>query len=94
MLIPVFFLLAFAVGEATLAILGHPSGGDVPTWASLIADVTTLAVFLAPCVAAVAFGRRAERAGLHGAAVPVVIAVVAGAAVIILTIITELGNAL
>jgi len=93
-LIPVLAVLSFAAGVVTLSALGYSSGGDEPLWVDLIVDVVATAVMLVPCVAAVFFGRRARQAGVRGAAVPIIIGAVVGAAGVVLTVVTEIGNAL
>lgn len=93
-LIPVFAILSFAAGVATLSALGYSSGGDEPLWVGLIVAIVANTVLLVPCVAAVFFGRRAKLAGVRGAAVPIIIGVVVGAAGIVLTVVTEIGDAL
>jgi hypothetical protein len=93
-LIPVFAILAFAAGVAALSALGYSSGGEEPLWVDLIVDLVATAVLLVPCIAAVVFGRRAKQAGVRGAAVPTTIGALAGAAGVVLTVVTEIGNAL
>ena len=93
-LIPVFAILSFAAGVVTLSAFGYSSGGNEPFWVDLVVDIIVITVLLVPCIAAVFFGRRARLAGVRGAAVPIVIGAVVGAAGIVLTIVTEIGNAL
>jgi MFS family permease len=93
-LIPVFAILSFAAGVAVLSAFGYTSGGDEPLWVDLVVALVVNAVLLVPCVAAVLFGRRARHMGVRGAAVPIVIGFVVGAAGIALTVVTEIGNAL
>jgi len=90
-LIPVFFVVAMAAGEGTISGLGYPVGGDYPWWVSLLSDLAAVAVVLVPCVAAVIFGAEAKRAGARRALIPVVIGAVAGAAWLVLTIVSEIG---
>ena len=92
--IPVFAVLAFVVGEVSLSVLGHPSGGDAPLWVSLIADLAAAVVALIPCVAAVVLGRRARGAHERNALAPIVIGALAAAGWIVLIVVTEIGNAL
>lgn len=85
-LIPVFFLVGFALGEVLYAVLGYkPENDDAPLWADLVASLAALAVTLVPCIGAVVYGRRASEAGHHGARVPMAIGALAGAALVILT---------
>ena len=93
-LIPVFAILSFAAGVATLSALGYSSGGDEPLWVDLIVNLSATTVLLVPCVAAVFFGRRARQAGVRGAAVPIIIGAVVGAAGVVLTVVTQIGDAL
>lgn len=93
-LIPVFAFLSFAAGVVTLSAFGYSSGGAEPLWVSVVVGVVATAVLLAPCVAAVFFGHRARRAGVRGAVLPMIIGAVVGAATLILTIVTEIGDAL
>ena len=59
-----FFVLALATGESLYALMGYkPENADAPVRVVLIADVLTLVVALAPCVAAVLAGRPASRGG-------------------------------
>lgn len=90
--VPVFLFLGFAAGEATLSLLGHPSGGDIPLWASLIMDVVVLTIVSVPSIAAIVFGRRARRAGVTRAIVPIVIGWLVFIGLATLTIVSELGN--
>lgn len=63
-LVPVFFLLAFALGYVVYDLFGYqPENDDAPIWVDLVCTVAILAVSLVPCVGAVLLGRRAVRAG-------------------------------
>lgn len=93
-LIPVFAILSFAAGVVTLSAFGYSSGGDEPLWVGLVVGLVAMTVLLVPCVAAVLYGRRARLAGIRGAAVPIVIGAVVGAAGTVLTIVTAIGDAL
>jgi hypothetical protein len=85
-LIPVFFVVGFAVGEVLYAVLGYkPENDDAPLWVDLVASLAALAVTLVPCVGAVIYGRRASAAGRHSARVPMVLGALVGAALVILT---------
>jgi hypothetical protein len=85
-LIPVFFVLGFAVGEVLYAVLGYkPENDDAPLWADLVASLAVLSVTLVPCIGAVIYGRRASHAGHRGARAPMAIGALAGAALVILT---------
>jgi hypothetical protein len=91
-MIPIFVVLAFALGEGTVSLLGYPVGGTNPLWVSLVSDVVVCVLVLIPCAAAIAFGQRARRAGVAKGWLPAVIGGVIGIATLILTIVTEIGN--
>lgn len=85
-LIPVFFFVGFAVGEALYAVLGYkPENDDAPLWIDLIVSLLVLTTTLAPCVGAVVYGRRASRSGRHNAWIPVTVGALAGTALVVLT---------
>ena len=92
-LVPFFFLLGFAVGEGMYAVLGYdPGTGDAPVWADLVALAPVVVVVLVPCVAAVVSGTRALRGGDRRGRVPLVIGAAAGVALLVLTIVSEVGD--
>lgn len=91
-LTPVFFFVAFAVGEGIISGLGYTSGGSLPLRVTLLSDIGAVGAFLIPCVTAVWFGSKARRAGVHRAVVPMAIGIALGIGVLLLTIISELGN--
>ena len=86
-LIPIGLITAFAVGEALYAAFGHDAGTG-PWWVELVVTVGVLAVCLAPCVLATASGRQAGRPGR----IPAGIGFLAGLALVVLTLITEIGD--
>lgn len=93
-LVPVFFFIAFAVGEGIYALMGYkPENADAPVWADVVASALIVAVVLIPSVAAVYFGRRATKAGDRHGVYPAVIGAVAGLGWVTLTIVTAVGNA-
>jgi hypothetical protein len=93
--IPVFFVLAFAVGEGLYAALGYdPGTGGEPLWVELLVAAVALPVFLAPCVAAVVLGRRARRGGDRGGLVPALIGGLVGAGFVVLNTVTVLADQL
>ncbi len=93
-LVPVFFVIAFAVGEVIYAVMGYrPEDADAPIWAVVAASALVLLVVLVPCVAAVHFGRRAVKGGDRRGAVPAAIGAVAGVGWVALTVISEVGSA-
>lgn len=92
-LMPVFFFVAFAVGEGLYALLGYqPENADAPAWVVLVALAPTVAVVLIPCVAAVLFGNRAKKGCDGRGVVPIVIGVIAGVGWLVLTIVSEVGD--
>ena len=94
-LVPVFFILAFAVGEAAYAVLGYrPENADAPPWAVVVTSALVLLVVLIPCAAAAYCGRQAMTAGDRRGLLPLVIGSVAGAGAVVLTVVSEVGNAL
>lgn len=85
-LIPVFFIVGFAVGEMLYAILGYkPENDDAPLGVDLVTSLAVLAVTLVPCIAAVIYGRRANQADRPSARAPTAIGALAGAALVLLT---------
>jgi hypothetical protein len=80
LLYPVSFVAAFLVGEGLASALGYEGGTSAtpPWYVPLVAGVPALALFAAPGVAAVLYGRRAYRAGAPGAVAPMVVGIVVG----------------
>ena len=63
-LIPVFFIIAFAIAGGLYSAVGHdPSQETPPHWADAVALIPAGIVFATPCVFAVIYGRRAGRMG-------------------------------
>ena len=94
-LIPVFFFIAIGVGEGVISLLGYTAGaGNNPIWVSLVSDLAAIAVVLLPCLAAVIFGKRADKAGDRRGLFPAVLGTVAGLGWLILTIVSEVGDLL
>ena len=94
-LIPLFFLLALAAGEGLYSLLGYdPGSGDAPLGVDLLCGVVALLLSVAPCVAAVLYGRRAHRAGERWATLPLVIGAAAGLFLLVLTVVTSVADAL
>lgn len=93
-LVPVFFIIAFAVGESVYAVLGYkPENADAPAWAIVVATALILLVVLIPCVAAAYFGRRAISGGDRRGLLPAVIGAIAAVGWAALTIVSEVGDA-
>lgn len=92
-LVPVFFFIGFAIGEGMYALLGYkPENANAPVWVDVVALVPVIVVVLIPCAAAVFFGRRATKGGDRRGMVPLVIGVIAGVGVLVLTIVSEVGD--
>lgn len=88
-LIPVFLILSLVVGYAGYALLGYqPESNDQPLWVDIVVGVPTLAVFLAPCLAAAVYGRRAAKAGDGRGLWPAAIGSLVGVAMTALTVVT------
>lgn len=93
LLVPLFFLIAFAAGEGIYAVLGYkPENADAPAWVVVVASGLILLIALIPCVAAVFFGWRTSKGGDRRGALPAVIGVVVGMALMVLTVASEAGN--
>ncbi len=92
-LIPVFFFIAFALGEGIYALMGYqPEDADAPVWAVVVASTLVVLLVVIPCVAAVHFGRRSVESGVRRGVYPAVVGAVAGVGVLALTIVTEVGD--
>jgi len=88
-LIPVFFILAFAVGQVLYSLMGYlPENAGIPLWVDLVATIPTMAVFLVPCSAAVLYGRRANSLGARSGLIPLCIGALAGLGLLLLSIVT------
>lgn len=87
-LVPIFLILAIAVGEGLYALLGYePENADAPFWVNLAASVPALLVMLVPSVSAGFYGWRAYRVGDRRAVVPAVLTVLIGLWFTVLTVI-------
>ena len=91
--IPVFVLLSIAAGYGVYGVLGYVDGTGSPIWADIVVLSIGLFIVAIPCAAAVVFGRRALAAGDREGKVPMVLAILAGAAFAILTIVSVVGDA-
>lgn len=92
-LAPVFFFIGFAVGEGMYALLGYePANADAPVWVVMVALTPAIVAVLIPCAAAVFFGRQATKSGDRRGMVPLVIGVLAGVGLLVLTIVSEVGD--
>ena len=94
-MIPVFFLVTFAISYALYDVFGYaPEDSNAPLWVDLLIAAVGVAVFLVPCVAAMVYGRLARRSGYRRGLLPAGIGAVAGSALVVLTIATTVGDAL
>ena len=94
-LIPVSLLISFALSYVLYDLFGYkPENNNAPLWVDLVVSVVAVAVFLVPCIAAIAYGRRADRGGDRRGLVPLGLGTVAGLAVIVLTTVTTVADAL
>jgi hypothetical protein len=90
-LIPVFAFASFALGYALYDVLGYkPENADAPLWVAVGVGLVLLVVFLVPCAGAIAFGRRAGRPGR----VPAALGALVGLALVVLTVVSTVGDAL
>jgi uncharacterized membrane protein (DUF485 family) len=88
-LIPVFFLASFMVGYFLYSLFGYtPENMDAPAWVELTVGVVALALFLAPCLAAVFYGWTANKAHDRRGLVPLVIGGILGVWMTVITIIS------
>jgi hypothetical protein len=87
-LVPVFFLAAFAAAQGIYALTGYdPSAGaTAPRWADLAAALPFLAILLIPCIAGVVYGRRAARAGVRAGLAPAAVAALLGVGALLLVV--------
>ncbi|HET7309868.1 MAG TPA: hypothetical protein VFJ17_00920 [Mycobacteriales bacterium] len=93
-MIPVFFAISFALSYVLYDLFGYkPENNDAPLWVNVIVALVGLAIFVAPCVAAAFFGRRAVRSGDRRGLVPMVLGVMAGCALTVVTVVTTVADA-
>lgn len=86
-LIPVFFFLAFALGNVLYDLFGYkPENDDAPFSVDLVCTIPILGVSLVPCVAAVHSGRRAAGSGDRRGLLPLGIGALAGLGLTILSV--------
>ena len=92
-LIPVFFILAFVVGQVLYSLMGYlPENAGIPLWVDLVASIPTIAVFLIPCTAGVLYGWHANSLGARSGLIPLCIGALAGLGLLILSIVTIIGS--
>lgn len=92
-LVPVFFLPALALGYVMYDLFGYAAESPAaPLWVDVVCALPPLALYLAPCVAAVVLGRRASRAGDRRGLVPLAVGAVAGLALTVLTVVTVINS--
>lgn len=88
-LIPVFFLLAFALGYVLYDLFGYqPENDDAPLDVVLVCTTLVLAVSLLPCVAAARFGRRSVRSGDRRGLLPLGVGALAGLGLTIISVVS------
>jgi hypothetical protein len=86
-LIPVFFVVAFALGYVLYDLFGYkPENDDAPFWVDLVCTIAILGVSLVPCVAAVHLGRRAAGSGDRRGLLPLGVGALAGLGLTILSV--------
>ena len=91
--IPLFFIVAFAVGEGLYALLGYkPEDANAPLWVGLVAGVPAIVLFLVPCAAAVWFGNKARVAGRQAALLPMVIGAVLGLWMVVMNVVSVVAG--
>lgn len=94
-LVPVFFFIAFAVGEGLSSMLGYEAGTtDAPVWVVVLVSLVVVAIIAVPCAIAIHYGQKAVRAGDLRGRIPLVVGWVVGLGAIVLTLVSELGNVL
>lgn len=87
-LIPVFFLLSFVLGYVLYDLFGYKAeDDDAPFWVDLVCTVAILVVSLAPCGAAVRFGRGAMGNGDRRGLLPMGIGALVGLGLTILSLV-------
>ena len=92
-LIPVFFILGFAVAQGLYSLMGYlPEEACIPLWVDLVATIPTVAVWLVPCAAAVLYGRRVNSVGDRRGLVPLCIGALAGLGLLVLSIVTIISS--
>jgi hypothetical protein len=82
------------VGEGLTSLLGYPVGGAAPAWVTVVTGLAATVTVLVSCLAAVFFGRRANKAGDRRGLLPAVLGTGAGLGWLILTIVSEVGSLL
>lgn len=93
--IPVVVFVSLALGYVLYDVLGYkPENNDAPLWVDLVVAVVVLASSLAPCAAAVVYGRRSHRNGDRRGLVPLALGALAGLALTVLTVVSTVAEAL
>jgi hypothetical protein len=92
-LIPVVFILSFAVAQVLYSLMGYvPEEAGIPLWVDLVATIPAIAAFLVPCAAAVLYGRRAKGVGDRRGLIPLGIGALAGLWLLILSVVTIISS--
>jgi hypothetical protein len=96
LLFPVSFLAAVGIGEGLVSLMGYPSGGpeSAPWFVAVLAATPALVVFAVPGLLALAYGRRAARAGARSALVPAVLGTVVALGFVALNVLAAIVGAL
>lgn len=85
------FGLSFLVGEGLVTAFGYEVGGDQPPWPVIVAaTVPALVVFVLPALAAIHFGRQAQRLGDGRARIPMTLAVIIAAGFVLTNVLAPL----
>jgi hypothetical protein len=93
-LIPLFLFISFALSYLLYDLFGYkPENNNAPLWVDLVVGLVGVVIFLVPCVAAMIYGRRASRSGDRRGLFPLGIGAVAACALLVLTVVTTVGDA-
>jgi len=92
LLLPVSWLLAFAVGEGLIGAFGYNVGGSYPTWLAVLTDVVACVVAVAPCLVGGLLAWRGCRTHQPHALPPLVVSTVLGTALVALTLVSLIGD--
>jgi hypothetical protein len=93
-LIHICAFLSFAAGYGVYGVLGYVDGRGSPIWADVVVLIVAIVIVALPCAAAVVYGRRALAAGDRAGRVPMILGVLTGAAFVLLSAISVIGDAL
>ena len=85
-LMPAALFLGSILSELLYRLMGYEPMATVPLWFDLVGWIPTLVVFSIPCVAAVRYGREAQRTGDRRGRVPLIIGYLIGIGFLIMAI--------